>query len=107
MASFDELTDLDMEPKLKLWWTSTYKAEVDMTLEVGGREKSWEMPFVEVFNLRFRRDAKGIQDAERTLKKGMGRWWRDSHIYRAKSVSLRTKCETVVSQVFSVGLIEV
>ena len=48
----DELMDLDMEPKRELLWrTITYKAEVGVTLEVGGRGKSWEMPFVEVFDL--------------------------------------------------------
>ena len=55
---------------------------------------------------RFRRNAKGIQGTERTLKKGMGGWWRDAHIYHAKTVSLRTKCAMVVSQVFSTGLNE-
>ena len=50
----DELMDLDMEPKPEsFWWTSTYKAEDGLTLalEVGSRRKSWETPFVEVFDL--------------------------------------------------------
>ena len=67
------------------------------------------MPFIKVFDFleyRFRRNGKGIQATERTLKKGMGMWWRDAHLYRAKSVSLRTNCDRVVSQVFSAGLIE-
>ena len=45
-----------------------------------------------------------MQGKEGTLKKGMGSWWRDAHVYFAKSVSLRTKCERVVSQVLSIGL---
>ena len=75
-----ELMDLEMEPKPEpLWWTSTYDAEVGAT-EVG-RGKNWEMPFLE----EFRRNGKGIQGTERTLKKGMGSWSADSHICRAKS----------------------
>ena len=38
-----------------------------------------------------------IKDVARTLAKGMGSLWRDVAIYREKSVSLRTKCERVVS----------
>ena len=35
-----ELTDLEVEPKLEsLWWTSTYKAEYGVTLEVVSRRK--------------------------------------------------------------------
>ena len=37
------------------------------------------MPFVEVLHLLgylFRGNGKGIQGTERTLKKGMGSWWR-------------------------------
>ena len=34
----------------------------------------------------------------------MGKWWRDGQIHRAQSVSLRTKCERVVSHVFSTAL---
>ena len=89
-------------------WTSTYKAEDGVTLEVGSRGKSWEMPCVEGFDLllyRFRRNGKGIHGTERTLKKGMGGgWWRDARIYRAQSVSMKAKCESVVSHVFSTAL---
>ena len=49
---------------------------------------------MEVFYLsgyRYRWNEKGIQGPERMLKNGMGSWWTDAHIYRAKSVSLRTK----------------
>ena len=46
------LTDRDMEPQPEsLWWTSSYKAEVETTPEEGGRRRSWEMPFVDVFDL--------------------------------------------------------
>ena len=41
---------------------------------------------MEVFDFlgyRFRRNGPGIQGTERTLKKGMGSWWSDGHIYRA------------------------
>ena len=104
----DELMDLDLEPKQEpLWWKSTYKAEETPTLEVGSRRKRWEMPFDEVLDLsgyRFRRNGKGVQGTERTLKKGVGSWWRDSHTYRARGVSLRTRRERVVSHVFSTGL---
>ena len=34
------------------------------------------------------------------VEKGMGSWWRDSHICRAMRASLRTKCERVVSLIF-------
>ena len=62
------------------------------------------MKVFDFLGYRFRRNGKGIQATERTLKKGMGMWWRDAHFYRAKSVSLRTNCDRVVSQVFSAGL---
>ena len=39
---------------------------------------------------RLRRKEKGIQVTERTLKTGMGSWWRVTRIYRANSFSLRT-----------------
>ena len=46
----DEVTNLDMEPKLEsLWWTSTYKAKVGATVQIKGRGKCWEMRFVEEF----------------------------------------------------------
>ena len=75
-----ELTDLDMEPKPgSLWWTSTYKAEDERALQVGGRGKNWDMPFVDRFDLlgyhlrrsRKRRGQKG------RCNKGMGSRWRD------------------------------
>ena len=47
-----ELLDLDTEPESEsMWWTSTYEAEDGLTLAVGGRGKSREMPVVEVFDL--------------------------------------------------------
>ena len=58
-----------------LWWTSTYNDEDDWTLKVGCKGNSWDVPFVEVFDLlgfRFRRNEKGIQWPEKKLRKGMG-----------------------------------
>ena len=37
------------------------------------------------------------------MKKEFESWCRDAHLYRAKSMPLRTQCERVVSQVFSLG----
>ena len=86
----EELLDLDMEPKPEtLRWTCTRKDEDERTLKVWSRGKSWDLPFVEVFDLlvyHFRRTGKGIQGTEKTLRKGMGSWWRDGCIYRGKSV---------------------
>ena len=39
-----------------------------------------------------------------TLRKGMGSWWRDACIYRFKGVPLKTKCQRVISHVFSTVL---
>ena len=104
----EEFMDLDMEPKPEAqWWTSTYMAEDGVTLKVGSMGESWEMPFVAEFDLleyRFRRNGKGIQGTERMLKTGMGSWWRNALIYRAKGLSLKTKCERVVSHVVSTAL---
>ena len=86
----EELMDLDMEPKPEwLWWTSTDKAEDGVLLKVGGRGEIWNMSVDEasaVLEFRFRRNGTGFQ-------------WRTRHIYRAKSVSLRTKFARVVSHV--------
>ena len=96
----EELPDLDMEPKLE-------SLEEDATsLKVEGREKTWDPPFMEVFDVLgypFRRDGKGMQGTEKTLREGLGSWWRAGYIYRAKSVPLKTECHTVVSHVFSVS----
>ena len=58
----EELMDLDMEPKPEsFWWTSTCKAEDEVTLKVWSMDKSWETPFVDVFDLlgyRFRMNGK-------------------------------------------------
>ena len=84
----EELLNLDMEPKPEsLWWTSSYEEEDKLTLQVGGGGKDWELPFREVFEVlgyRFQRDGKGTQGVEKTLRKGMGSWWRDTCIYRSK-----------------------
>ena len=55
-----------------------------------GRCRSWRC--LTCWGYRFRRNGQGIQGTQRTLKKKMGSWWRNAHIYRAKSVPLRTKC---------------
>ena len=85
----EELTDVDMQPKPEsLWWTSTNKEEDERTLKAGSRGKSWDLPLVEAFDLlgfRFRRSGRRIQRTEK-LSKGMGSWWRDGYIHRAKSV---------------------
>ena len=60
----EELMDVDTEPKLESWWTSTYKEENERTLKVGSRGNSWDLPLVEPFDLlghRFRRSGRGIQ----------------------------------------------
>ena len=65
----EELMDLDMEPKQEsLWWTSTYKSEDERTVTVGRTGKSWDMPFVKIFDLlgcRFRRSGKGMQETDK------------------------------------------
>ena len=69
--------------------------------------ENWDMPFVDAFDLlgyRFRKAGKGVQGTDKTLREGMGSWWRDVQIYRAKIVSLRRKCDRMVSRVFSTAL---
>ena len=79
--SIEELMDLDMEPKPEsLRWTSIFKDEGTATLRVGGRGKTWDLPFGEVFDVpgyRFHHDGKGFQGAERTMCKCLVSWWRD------------------------------
>ena len=64
----EELLDLDVEPMPEsLWCTSTYKDEDVTTMKVGSREKIWDLPFVEVFDvLGNSRDGKGVQETEKT-----------------------------------------
>ena len=104
----EELLDLDMEPKPEsLWWTCLYEEEEQLTIKVAGQGKEWDLPFREVFDVlgyRFNREGKGAQGVEKTLRKGMGSWWRDVYIYRSRSVPLKTKCQRVVSHVFSTAL---
>ena len=86
----DELLDLDMEPKGEsLWWTSTCKAEAGSDLGGGRQRQELE-------------DA--VRGKERMLKRRMGSCWKNSYIYRAKSVSMTTMCERVVRQELSIGL---
>ena len=59
--------------------------------------KTWDLPFMEVFDVlgfRFRRDGKGMQGTEKTLRTGLGSLWRDGYIHRHR----------VVSHVFSTAL---
>ena len=104
----EELLDLDMEPKPEsLWWTSTYKHEDMRTLHVGGRDKMWDLPSCEVFDVLgylFHRDGKGFQGAERSMCKALRSWWRDKYIYRSKTVSMTTTCKRVHSHVYSTVL---
>ena len=86
----EDLLGLDMELKPE------YKDEDERTMKVGCKGESWKLPFVEAFDLlglRSRRTGKGIQGTEKTLRKGMGLWW-------------RRKCDRVVSHVFSTALKE-
>ena len=72
-----------------------------------GRGKEWDLPFVEVFDMlgyRFNRAGKGQQGVQKTLRKGMGSWWRDVYIYRSRSVPLKNRRQRVVSHVFSTAL---
>ena len=57
-----------------------------------------------VMECRFHRDGKGMQEIDKTLRKGLGSWWRDAHIHRSKSVSMQVKCRRVVSNMFSTVL---
>ena len=78
-----------------------------MKMEVRNRRSSCKMSCVEEFGLleyRFRRNGNGTEGIERTLNKRMTSWWRDAHIYRAKSVPMRARCDGVVSLALSTKL---
>ena len=64
----EELMDPDMDPKPEsLWWTSTCKDEIERTLKIECKGKSWDLPFVQVFDLlenRFRRTGMGFEGTE-------------------------------------------
>ena len=80
-----------------------HKDEDVTTVKVEHREKVWDLPFMEVFDVlgyRISRDGKGVQGTEKTLRKGLGSWWRDGYICRARSVPMKTKCNRVVSHNF-------
>ena len=89
----EELMDLDMEPKPgSLLCTSTYKDEE--------QRENWETPFVEVFDLlgsRFSWTGKWLQGTEKDIQ----RW---VHLQRKECVSLRAKCDRMVSDAFSTGV---
>ena len=107
-TSLRSFLDLDVEPEPEsLWWTSTHKHEDVRTLSVGSRDKVWDLPFCEVFDVlgyRFHRDGKGFQGAERSMCKALRSWWRDKYIYRSKTVPMTTKCKLVHSHVYSTVL---
>ena len=68
------------------------------TLEVGrkfGTCLSWR--HFDVLGCRFR----WRRETEKTLRKGMGSWWRGGCIFRSKSVLLTTKCHRVVCHAVS------
>ena len=96
------------EPKPEsLRWTSTCKYEDGATLKYGNRGHTWDLHFMEVYDVldyRFHRDGKGTQWAETTLRNGMGSWWRDGNTYRSKSAPMKTKCHRVVSHVVPTAL---
>ena len=104
----EELLNLDMAPQPEsLWWTSSYEEEDQLTLKVGRGGKDWDLPFqggLRGIGCRFQRDGRGTQGVEKTLRKKMGSWRRDADIYSSKSVSLRTKCQRVISHVVSTAL---
>ena len=51
----------------------------------------------DILGYSFRTNGKGVPATEeRTLRKSMGDYWRDGHINRGKSVSLRRKCDRMV-----------
>ena len=90
-----------------LWWTSKYKDEDRATLWVGKEFFMWDLHHKEVFEVpgyRYHRDGKGFQGAERTFCKGMASWWRDRYVYSSKSVPMKTRCQRVLSHVYSTTL---
>ena len=104
----EELLDLDMEPKPEsLWWTSAHQHGDVRTLSVGGRDKVWDLPFCEIFDVlgyRVCRDGKGFQGAECSMCKALRSWWRDKYIYRSKTVPMSTKRKRVHSHAYSTVL---
>ena len=55
---------------ISLWWTSTCKNENMRSSRVGVRDRAWDLPFCEVFDVlgyRFHRDGKGCQGAARSV----------------------------------------
>ena len=68
---------------------------------------AWNLPVKDVFDVlgyRLHRDGTWSQGADPTLCKGTARWWRDRCIHRSKSVSMQTKCRSVLSHVYSTAL---
>ena len=80
---------------------ATDKEDDVSTLKVESRERTWGVPVMvvcDVLGYRFRRDGKGVQGTEKTHSRGLGSWWGDVYVHRAKSVPLKTKCHRVGSQ---------
>ena len=44
---------------------------------------------------------KGFLGAERTMRKGMGSWWRDKLICRSRTVPMLSECRRVLSHIHS------
>ena len=64
---------------------------------------------IEVFDFlgyRFRRDGKGSQGTEKTLRIGTESWWRHGYTYPLKSVHLETKCHRLVNHDFSAAVVD-
>ena len=94
----DELMGPDMEPRHE----SLYMWNRSQDEDGGGK---WEKHFANVVRVGVRCAGiqvsegreKGPKELRGHLNKGMTSWWRDTHIYRAKSVPMRAKCEHVAS----------
>ena len=101
---FEELLDLDMEPKPdSLWWTSTYKDE----LRVGSRGRTWALPLSAVFHVlgcRFHRDGKGISRRRTDVVQRYGQLVAGQVHLSLKGCARAGKCRSVLSHVCSTAL---
>ena len=73
-----------------------------LTIKVGA--ENWKVPFVTEFDIlghRPSRNGTGTRWIERSLNRGQGCWWRDSHIYRAKDISQGKKCNKILRITFT------
>ena len=79
----------------------TKKGEDVVTLKVGNRgKKHGTCPSLR-YSVCGPSSPKRWERTEKTLRKGVGCWWRDGYSYRTKSVPLMTECNRVVSHVVS------